>query len=211
MLMNILKERKKWVPLAVAVLVILFAIFPGQRMRREGQFEGTLAYYMEARGRNTEHISVCLESMCELIDLALESEDVYEQRTDLSAVSAWADDCAESMGEIDDYFYAYINTKDRSYVGQFTTGSYEVQDGCLKLSAWLIPYIIGQNDLDEACREVLMQAKADFLWMNGLWESAFPEELTEKEFIAAYHGLFYDNEPDFNRFLIEVRQALNAY
>jgi len=208
---NVRKNWRTWVNVVVVIVIILLIAFPGRRMAREEQFRNSLAQIMEIRGQNTEHISVCLESMCELIDTALDTEDQYDARTNLSALSAWADDCADSLGQINDYFNAYINTKDRSYIGQFTTGSYEIRDGCLKLSAWLIPYITGERDMDEPFRETLLGVKEDLQWLGGLWTDAFDGELSEQAFIAAYHGLLYDHEPEFNQFLIEIHQALNEY
>lgn len=203
-------KKKQWVILLVVLALILAAAFPGRAVVREYRFQKALAHLSASAGRNTEHISVCLESMCELMDTALTAEDVYEQRSALNAVSAWTQDCADSLGTIDDYYVAYIGAKDRSYVGWYFTGDYEVRDGCLKLSTWLIPYITGESDPDETFRETLSAAKQDLLWLNDLWEAAFPEEQSEKEFIAAFHGLFYDHESEFGRFFIEVHQALES-
>lgn len=204
------KKKKRVITLVVLALVIA-AAFPVLAAVREYQFQKALADLAESSGRNTEHISVCLDSMCGLIDTALTTDDVYDQRTALNALSAWAEDCATSLGTIDHYFDSYIHTKDRSYVGKYFTGDYEIRDGCLKLSAWLIPYITGENDTsEETFRETLLAAKEDFLWLDSLWESAFGEELSEKEWIAAYHELFYAHEPDFARFLIAVHQALES-
>lgn len=203
------KKKKRVIALVVLALVVV-AAFPVRAAVREYRFQKALADLSANSGTNTEHISVCLESMCELIDTALAAEDVYEQRSALSAVSAWAEDCSDSLGEIDLYFDAYIQTKDRSYVGRYFTGDYEIRDGCLKLSGWLIPYITGEADPDETFRETLLATKEDLVWLGGLWDSAFGEDQTEAAFIAAYHELFYTHEPDFARFFIEVHQAVES-
>lgn len=203
-------NKKKWVIGLVVLVLIIAAVFPVRAAVREYRFQKALADLSASSGRNTEHISVCIENMCELIDIALTAEDVYEQRTALNAVSAWAEDCSDSIGEIDHYFDSYIQTKDRSYVGKYFTGDYEVRDGCLKLSGWLIPYITGKTDPDEMFRETLSAAKEDLLWLEDLWDNAFSGEQSETEFIAAYHALFYTHEPDFARFFIEVHQSVES-
>lgn len=202
--------KKKWVILSVVLALVIGAVFPARAAVREYRFQKALADLSASSGRNTEHISVCIENMCELIDIALTAEDVYEQRTALNAVSAWAEDCSDSIGEIDHYFDAYIQTKDRSYVGKYFTGEYEVRDGCLKLSGWLIPYITGEAGPDEMFCETLSATEEDLLWLEDLWDNAFSGEQSETEFIAAYHELFYTHEPDFARFFIEVHQAVES-
>lgn len=203
-------KKKTWVIVLVVLALVIAAFFPARAAVREHRFQKALADLSERSGTNTEHISVCLNAMCELIDTALAEENVYARRSALSAVSAWAEDCSDSLAEIDLYFDAYIQTKDRSYVGLYFTGDYEVRDGCLKLSGWLVPYITGEADIDETFRETLSAAKEDLLWLDGLWDNAFSEEQPEAAFIAAYHELFYTHEQDFARFFVEVHQALES-
>lgn len=200
-------KKKQWVIGLVVLALVIAAVFPARAAVREYRFQKALADLSASSGTNTEHISVCLESMCELIDTALAAEDVYEQRSALSAVSAWAEDCAQSFGEMDDYFFAYIGAKEKTYIGLYFTGNYEVEDGCLKLAGWLRPYYTGQTDPDETFRGTLLSVKEDLLWFHDLWDAAFPEELAERDFVAAYHALFYTHEPEFARFFIEVHQT----
>ena len=200
--------KKRWVMGLVVLALVIAAAFPVRAAVREYRFQKALADLSAGSGTNTEHISMCLESMCELIDTALAEEDVYARRTALNAVSAWAEDCSDSLGEIDFYFDAYIQSKDRSYVGRYFTGDYEIRDGCLKLSSWLIPYITGETEPDEMFRETLLAAKEDLLWLDGLWDDSFRGEQPEAEVIAAYHTLFYSHEAEFARFFIEVHQAV---
>lgn len=209
--MDFMKTHKKWIILLAVLALFIAAFFPARATVREYRFQKALAELSASRGTNTEHLSVCLESMCSHIDAALETEDAFEQRSALSALSTWAQDCSDSLGEIDHYFDAYIATKDRSYIGRYFTGDFEIRDGCLKLSGWLTSYITGQLDTSEdAFRETLLNVKEDLLWLNGLWEEAFPEECSEREFIAAFHELFYTHEPEFSRFFIELHQALES-
>lgn len=203
-------KKKQWIIVLVVVAVVLAAAFPGRFALREYRFQKALANLAFTTGRNTGHIDVCLNSMCHIIDEALETEDVYEQRAEFRSLAFWAQDCWNSLGELDYFFNAYIQTKDRSYVGKFFTGDYEVRDGCLKLGVWLLPYITGEAEPDETFWETLLAVKEDLLWFRDLWNTAFVEEKSEKEFIAAYHELFYTHEPEFGRFFIEVHQALES-
>mgnify|MGYP003371931921 CR=1 FL=1 len=203
--------KKRLVFMGAVLAVVLLAAFPGRAVYREYRFRQALAEQTVNAATNTEHISVCLQCMCDLIDHAMEMETEQERRTSLSALSSWAQDCADSLGKMESYFRLYSQMKDDSYIGKFSTGNFEVRDRCLKLSAYLLPYVTGAEDeRDPEFQELLLQCKQDLLWLDGLWQEVFSASLTEKEWIAAYHGLFYDREPEFNRFLIAVCQATES-
>lgn len=205
-----MKGKRVAVGLAVLTLALV-AVFPGRAAVQEYRFQKLLATLSESAGRNTAHIAVCLDNMCEQIDTALATEDVYVRRAALHTVAAWAQDCSDSLGEIDHYFDAYIQTKDRSYVGKYFTGDYEIRDGCLKLSGWLIPYITGERDTSEnGFRETLLATKEDLLWLRNLWETTFSEKDSEQAFVAGFHEVFYTHEPEFARFFIEVHQTVES-
>lgn len=192
-------KKKKWV-IALAVLaLVIAAAFPVRAAVREYRFRQSLVVTYENFARNTVHVSLGADIMCELIDQALEAEDPVEARENLLAVYVWASDITDTLYCTDSYvrFYrsAYrIYQENRAWaLTPELHGAQYMRDGFVHLENYLRPYITGETGLeDETFRETLRNVQTDLRWLQSVWEEAFADvdSMSDEELVIAHEALF---------------------